>query len=175
MTTRSDPAGGQRRPGGMRALSHTLNRIAAKSFRRHGFAVQDIVHDWRVIVGATLAEISIPVQVQRPRGRGSPGAVLHVRVDQAGALELQHIAPIVIERVNTYYGYKAVARLQIVQGPVQGLVRPSVQPIRHLSEQEERQLADLLLDIDDPRLRTALTSLGRRILADNPEESQENC
>ena len=41
-----------------------------------------------------------------------------IRVEGAFALELQHLAPIVIERVNTYYGWRCIGKLVLKQGPV---------------------------------------------------------
>ena len=41
-----------------------------------------------------------------------------IRVESAFALELQHLAPVVIERVNAYYGWRCIGKLVLKQGPV---------------------------------------------------------
>ena len=52
--------------------------------------------------------------------REDPDSVgtLAVRVEGAYAIELQHLAPIVMERVNRYFGWRCVGRITIRQGPV---------------------------------------------------------
>ena len=58
-----------------------------------------------------------------PRGGADPDArpepaTLVVRVESAFALELQHLAPLLIERINAHYGWRCVGRLVLKQGPV---------------------------------------------------------
>jgi hypothetical protein len=156
---------------GPRSLGQTVRKISRKSFEKQGFAVQEIVGDWRLIVGETLADVSVPVRISKPRGENAPGAVMQVRVDQAGALDFQHIAPIVIDRINTYYGYRAIDRIAIVQGPV---TRPEIvpeKPNRPLTATEEAKLDELLADIDNDALRKALSALGRSILTEDDADT----
>lgn len=91
-------------------------RIVDPALRRQGFAESEVVTRWAEIVGKELARIATPEKLAFRRGSPA-GATLHVRAAGPAALELQHMAPTVIERINTYYGYRAVERLHIVQGP----------------------------------------------------------
>ncbi len=151
----------------MKSLARTAGRIAARGFERQGFSIQEVLTNWRAIAGDSLAEISQPERISKPRGEA--GAVLTVRVDRAGALELQHIAPLVVERVNTHFGYRAVARLQIVQGPVARPVAPPKRPNRTLEPAELAALEAMLAEIKDPALKSALSSLGQRIMSETPK------
>ncbi len=54
----------------------------------------------------------------RTRRPGPNLPILVVRTESAFALEMQHLAPIVIERVNTYYGWRCIGRIVLKQGPV---------------------------------------------------------
>jgi hypothetical protein len=81
-----------------------------------------------------------------------------------------HVIPEIIERVNRFFGYKAVARVKLRQGAVQpprGETRaaapPSLKPI-------PMELGDSLRDIGDPELRAVLESLARSL--GNQEEGQ---
>ena len=44
--------------------------------------------------------------------------VLKLRAAPGAALELQHRAPLIIERINLFFGRAAVTRLALVQGPL---------------------------------------------------------
>ena len=46
-----------------------------------------------------------------------------LRVDGPRAIEVQHRAGQILERVNTYFGYRAVAEMRILQAPVTRKVR----------------------------------------------------
>ena len=47
--------------------------------------------------------------------RGRLGATLVVRVEGARATEVEHLGPRIIERVNQFYGYRAIDRLKVTQ------------------------------------------------------------
>ena len=92
--------------------------MVGHAFWRRGFNDPALVTQWAAIVGAGLAVHTAPVRIAFPR-KERTGGTLHVRVDGAYAIELQHIAPLVIERLNAYYGYAALDRLALHQAPVE--------------------------------------------------------
>jgi hypothetical protein len=88
-------------------------------------------------------------------------ATLHIRVTGPLALELQHLAPVVIERINGYFGYRAVARLALRQAPRGHVPRRRPRQRIELSAEEEQRLAGRVADVADPDLRRSLLGLGR--------------
>ena len=46
------------------------------------------------------------------------GATLVLKVDGPRAIEVQHRAHQILERVNTHFGYRAIAQLRFLQAPV---------------------------------------------------------
>ncbi|MBM3549545.1 MAG: DUF721 domain-containing protein [Alphaproteobacteria bacterium] len=154
------------RRGGMRAVGAALPSVTKGAMAKRGFAEARILLDWRTIVGETLARHTVPERLARPRGEG--GGVLHIRVAGAFALELQHLEPIVIERINAHFGHAAVARLKMTQG----LTAPTVTPRRRrrqLGAAAEAELSRSVERIGDSRLKEALARLGRAILTEEPE------
>ncbi len=84
-----------------------------------GFSAVEIVTHWDEIVGADLARRSQPVKLQWPRGTAeAEPATLVVRVEGAYAIELQYAAPVVMARINTFFGWRCVGRIALRQGPV---------------------------------------------------------
>jgi hypothetical protein len=147
-------------------------RVAALTrdlFRKRGFAEGHILAHWPDIAGDVIAEYSAPERLVFPRrireGRGPSGAAtLEIRVDGPIALEIRHLEPQIIERINAYYGYSAVARLKLTQGPLPPRPRARRRPIRPLAATEREALVDQLQPIAEPDLKDALTRLGERIL-----------
>ena len=82
------------------------------------------------------------------------------------ALELQHLEPLVIERINRYFGYRAVAKLSFVQAPATRPPRRATNaPPPEPAGPDAARLAASLGGIEDEALRAALAGLGRAVLA----------
>jgi hypothetical protein len=167
--THSEPA---RRGNGLRAVAAPVASIAGPALRKRGLAQGRLLTDWTEIVGAKLAEISRPEKLVPAKGTEG-GGTLEVRVAGPWAVELQHLAPTIIERINRYFGYQAVGRLRLVNAPVDGpspMPRPAARPADPAAEAE---LAAMLAGIDDPALREALAGLGRALLDHAPQTAQD--
>jgi hypothetical protein len=90
---------------------------------------------------------------------------LRLRIARGGlATELQHLEPVLIERINGYFGYRAVARLRFVHGPLPERTAPKPPLTRPLTPEEERELADRLAAVEEDSLRLVLEDLGRDII-----------
>jgi len=100
-------------------LADLVSKTVGDAFARQGFAAVEIVTHWQEIVGEDLARRSEPIKLVWPR-RDDPDSigVLQIRVEGAYALEIQHLQPVIIERVNRYFGWRCIGRLAIRQGPV---------------------------------------------------------
>ncbi len=163
------------RRGGLKAVGAHVGRLTGPLVRRRGTATARLQAEWSLIVGTEIARHSLPERLvggpappeargARKTGKPTGGGTLKLRVDGPLALELQHQAPQLIERINGYFGYPAVARLQIVQGPLPN-PRPAPPPMpRPLDAARQRALRERVAPIGDDALRQALERLGRAIL-----------
>ena len=152
-----DKDAGERRPG-FRAAGANLARIVPPIVARHGGGLlARLKAEWVAIVGPELALSCWP------EGLARDGA-LKLRVVPAKALELQHRAPLVIERVNLFFGRAAVARLSLVQGPLPLVPAAPREASRPLVSGEAAALDRQLESVANPELRDALARLGRRII-----------
>lgn len=148
--------GAERKPG-LRNAGGLVERLSRPVVRARGFVHAEILTRWAAIVGASLSAQTLPVKFIP----GRQGGVLQVRVDGPVAVELQHREVQIIERLNTYFGYRAVARLRLIQGPVHHNAAPP------RPEDRRGPLApgadDHLQAVDDAGLRAALRRLGEGI------------
>jgi hypothetical protein len=136
--------------------------------RARGFATAALLAEWPAIVGAELAEFTMPDRVAWPRrqesgeaetparGRRGEGAVLTLRVDGPRAIEVQHRAAQILERVNLYFGYRAITEMRILQAPV---ARAAARPAPEEQASEPYALPPSA-GIEDEKLREALSRLG---------------
>lgn len=158
----------QTRPGtrGPRRLAAALSKATRATFRRRGFAHAGVLSRWPEIVGEELATMSCPEKLSFPPGRGD-GGTLQVRVAGGFATELQHLEPLVIERINTFFGYAAIGRLALKQGPLPA-PRQARGLERALGRAEQEALGARVAATADQGLKSALLELGRRIAASLP-------
>ncbi len=105
-----------------KSLAELAGKINNRAFRRFGFAKSDILLHWKEIVGEVLARSSLPERLVMPKNNEKSlrkGGVLNIRVEGSYAPEMQHLEPLVIDRINSYYGFKAVERLIFHHGHIE--------------------------------------------------------
>lgn len=156
--SRSEPE----RQNRSRAVAELLPAIGGAAFRRFGFVQSAIVSRWPEIVGEKWAGASAPESIRFPLGQKSEGT-LTLTVRGAFAPMMQHVAPEIVERVNRFFGYSAVARLTIRQGEVARRRVPQVAPVSERPVPPE--LGEGLKGIADPELRSVLESLAAGVAA----------
>lgn len=162
------------RHGRTRAAGELIGDVGGLAFRRFGFIQSSVVSRWAEIVGERYAKVSSPESIRFPAGKKS-GGVLSIIVQGAHAPLMQHLAPVIVERVNRFFGYSAVARLSFRQGsPLKresAPARPNLRPV-------PKELGEGLREIADPELRACLEALAGRIEASDgppePESSQSD-
>ena len=155
--------------GGARPVGAYFARALDPAARARGFATTTLLADWPSIVGAELAAFTAPDRVvwprrraeaetaNAPKARRGEGAVLLLRVSGPRAIEVQHRAGPILERVNGYFGYRAITEMRILQAPVARLGKRPAPPAPPPAE------ASLPVSgaIEDQGLRRALARLGQ--------------
>lgn len=160
-----------KRGGAPKTLGHQAGKITRPMFGERGLADGAIVNDWANIVGELLARHSAPERIIYRQGRKDSG-ILHLRIDNGGlAMEIQHLTPLLIERINGHFGFRAVDSVKITQGPLPDRPDSSIPPEHKLNDDQNRRLMDDLQCVDDPELQDALASLGRAVRGRDPENA----
>ena len=145
-------------------LADLVAQCVNDAFARQGFTSCEIVTHWDDIVGPEVAAIAEPMRMQWVRSRDpgeSPPATLVLRVEGPAAIEIQHMSAVIIERVNRYLGWQAVARLALQQAPL--MRRGRKQPRPKIDEASASAIAAQMTGIADDGLRAALGRLGAAI------------
>ncbi len=154
----------------LKAIASQVPRMTREALKRRGTAFATLVAEWPNIVGADIASSCLPEKLSAPppppRGVDAPRAAgtLSLRVGAGMAMELQHLAPQLIERINAFVGYRAVERLRFVQGPLPGAAEPPAPPPPPLTPEARARLDSLVESVADPDLRQSLRRLGGDML-----------
>ena len=149
------------RRGHARSAGDLIGDIGGAACKKFGFVQASVVSRWSEIVGERYAKVSSPESIRFPAGRKS-GGVLTLLVDGAHAPLIQHLTPLIVERVNRFFGYMAIDRVVFRQGrPLAEAARPKRPELRAVP----KELGEGLREIADPELRACLESLASQIAA----------
>jgi hypothetical protein len=151
------PRGGQ-----ARSISELMPEIGRTAFRRFGFVQSSVVTRWAEIVGPRHARVCAPEAIRFPQGEKRDG-ILQLVVVPAHAPIIQHVVPEIVERVNRFFGYNAVAKVKLRQGEVKAPAAPEPAKAPPSLRPVPVELGDSLRDIGDPELRAVLESLARSL------------
>jgi hypothetical protein len=126
--------------------------------QQNGFVQARILLEWEYIVTSQFAQFCTPLKVTFPLKQRSNGRLL-LRATSSMATEISYLEPLILSRINQYFGYQAITKISLLQGPITKKNPP--QPTRKpLSEAIQSSLENHVQPIEDDRLRAALLSLG---------------
>ena len=145
---------------GLAPLTKEMGDLTQNVFGKKGFVSVDLITNWIEIVGKDLAQGVLPMRLTFPTNQRSNG-VLHVRTaGGAFALLFEHQKGRVIERVNTYFGYPAIADIRQMQGAMKLEKQVQEEVEWPLGDEEVQGLLRKVDAIEDDELRAKVFELG---------------
>ena len=137
--------------GAPRAVGGLLPAIVRPAFRKRAPATAQLLADWPAITGPAIAAVSLPRKLFQ--------GTLAIACSGAIAMELQHMAPQLIQRINGHFGQNMVTRLRFVQDASVAPVLPAAPP--KLATEAARAA---VRHLPEGRLRDALIGLGGHLM-----------
>ena len=142
-----------------KTLSQCVEKIARPALKASGLAGGRIISEWGSIVGEALASHCLPHKLVFPVGKKTDGT-LYIAVENGFALALQHSQNLIIERLAVYFGYRAVAKVNICHSYSKEPTKITKKPIyKNLSEDSLK----LIAQVHDEELRAALASMAKSL------------
>jgi hypothetical protein len=156
------PGDGRRRS--MSALGSSVERVTRQVLGKRALAEASLIAEWPSVVGQEFARACQPRRLVFPDRKARREATLVLRVKPGEATRLAHLEPVLVDRVNGFFGYQAVKRLKLEQGQlVERTPPPRPRPQPSLDESESRAARQRIDRIEDNRLRDALSRLSDRL------------
>ncbi len=148
----------------VRRLDTVLPKSAKRVFRQYGFAEDALIRQWREIAGEKLSRVTAPLRLTYGKEKGEKIAILHLLVEGAAALEVQHQIPLLIEKLNIFYGHKTISRITLVQGKPGHNKRPERVEKKPPDPAAVKQIETWTKTMKDSGLKETLISLGAEVL-----------
>ena len=145
------------------------NRIRTASESR-GFAQSRLLTNWAEIAGPDISSIARPVEVSYARGGMGATLTLLTTGAQAPMLEMQKEQ--IRAKVNSVYGYNAIARVRITQTATTGFAEGQIDFTHRPKSVSEmvpdagivKRAAETTQAVGDDGLRAALERLGTNVM-----------
>ena len=152
-------------------IGDTLGKVNRSLSNKYGKTEFLILSKWPQIVGSFFAEHSEPDKISRltedfdefdqPIFKN----FLHVRVSPAAAVEFQHYKDTIIEKINSFFGYKAIADLRLQQNFIPK--KKNDQPLKserfEATDNEKKLVKKEMQHIKDNELEKSIVNLGLSI------------
>ena len=149
-------------------ISESLKKINQNVLYKFG-KLDYIIHTkWPEIVGIFFIQhsepqkiITIPVSSNK-NGETIYEKYLHVNVTPAAAVEFQHFQNKIIEKINSFFGYKAINGIKIHQKLInKNKYSPKKNLLKNVSmEQKKIEIKNTIEEINDKKLEESLINLG---------------
>jgi hypothetical protein len=124
-------------------LAKTLKQFSGQKIYREAM----LIYDWETVVGSELAQGFVPINIHT----STTGRTLRLQTSSSGMATARYIEPMLLERVNRFFGCPYISNIKTTQGVVKKLANKKV--VRNM-QQEPKTLED------------ALEALGRHIGGD---------
>ncbi len=155
----------QRQFFGMQSIDQRLSHLLKPIFdgsKKEFLLINNLVKNWQDVVGKKYVKFCYPKSVRLEK-TGS-GSVLTIAAhNSAIGFFLENSNEIILERIATIFGFKAINRIVIKQEPKDVSFGPT--EIKLLSHEEEFIQQKISL-IENQELAQTLKNLGREILAE---------
>lgn len=141
-----------------KTLARAIEPLTKPLFKSRGLAGTNAISDWPRIVGKELAGHCWPEKISFPQGKKS-GGTLTIACENGFATEIQHMQPIILERLNVFYGYQAVTKLSISHSIHKPLQKKTVEKPLPAAQINTAAVSG----VDDSELKNALQSLANTL------------
>lgn len=170
MAVKKEIVSEERRTGDLQEMSKLLGPLARKMLGKKAFAEADVICNWTQIAGEELAAFSNPLRIDFKKGERTGGILQIEAAGGAFALELQLKSRLLVDKVNTFFGYEAVKGIKIIQNPAAAAkVKQSIDNSEKklVTKEEENYIRSLSGGVNSSELSQALQKLGCAVIANS--------
>ena len=143
-----------------KTLASCVEPLTRPVLKAQGLAGSRILTEWESVVGPQLARHTLPEKLSFPKGKKT-GGTLVISTENGFATELQHMQPLILERLAGYFGYQAITRITISHtwqpAPPEPKKHPASKPMF------SNDYSSLTNNVSDSELRDALKSLAKTL------------
>ena len=151
---------------GFKTLEKNISQILKPVFAKKKddfLVINNLNKNWQQIVGEKCWQFCFPKKIKFEKNKKANGVLTIGANNSSVAFYLEASSNQIIENAASYYGYKVVGEIRIVQEP-KILAEEQQKVVHKLSESQENFIAKTTTIIQDDELKLILQKLGKSIL-----------
>ena len=157
------------------SIGDTLRKVNRKFSSKYN-RTEFLIHSkWPEIVGKYFLDYSEPLNVSKVQdfendlGETVYKNYLNVSVTPAAAIEFQHFKDTIIEKINTYFGYKAIIDLRIQQNYIPKNNTMKKAKSFQINKDDKEFIEKNIEKFQNNELKKSLLNLGNKITIKDKE------
>ena len=156
-------------------IGDTVKKINKNYSNKHG-KIDFVIHsNWSKIVGSYFKDYCEPTSITRTKDTendiGEPifKNYLNVSVSPAASIEFEHFKGTILEKINSYFGFKAISDLRIQQNYIikHSIKNNTMKQKNTLSTDDINDLKSEVENLKNSDLKKSLVDLGLNIAKDS--------
>ena len=95
-------------------IGNSLPKIVDKNIKEKNFIEISLIKKWREIIGDNIAKFCWPIKIIFSDIKNSNG-IIFLKTKRGRSMEIEFKNEEIIEKLNQYFGYKAIDKISVVQ------------------------------------------------------------
>ena len=104
----------ERKQSYFKKIGNCLPKIVDKNIKEKNFIEISLIKKWREIIGDDIAKFCWPIKIIFSGIKNSNGLVF-LKTKRGRSMEIEFKNEEIIEKLNQYFGYKAIDKISVVQ------------------------------------------------------------
>ena len=144
----------QKRTYKLLPISNAISRVYKNNSGQNDSRFINLMRNWDNIIGKEYAKILSPIKVS------SKTKSLVVSSEKNFSLEANYIAPMLLEKINGFYGYKAFNKIDFLFKKKRKENEKGKESVT-VKEETQGKIKEIVCNIDNNELKESLERLGR--------------
>ena len=104
----------ERKQSYFKKIGNSLPKILDKNIKEKNFVEVSLIKKWREIIGDDIAKFCWPIKITFSDIKNSNGLIF-LKTKRGRSMEIEFKNEEIIEKLNQYFGYKAISKISVVQ------------------------------------------------------------
>ena len=104
----------ERKQSYFKKVGNSLPKIIDKNIKEKNFIEISLIKKWREIIGDDIAKFCWPIKIRFSEINNLNG-IIFLKTMRGKSMEIEFKNEEIIEKLNQYFGYKAIAKISVVQ------------------------------------------------------------
>ena len=141
-------------------IGDTLPKILKTKLKKANFVDISVIENWKEIVGDDIAKHCWHIKITFSNENNLNSKII-IKVERGWSLEIEYKNQEIIEKLNQYFGYKAISKINIIQNFEEYTVESKKNKIE--KKITKKKFFKEITNIKQPKLQKALLKLDKTL------------